>query len=75
LVGGGDKIWWVSNRKGKFEVRSFYNEIISKAFFFFEKRLFLKLVAIFLGSAFGALKPRREWLSLFGQPPLARFLR
>jgi hypothetical protein len=30
LVGGGDKIWWVPNRKGKFEVRSFYNEIISK---------------------------------------------
>jgi hypothetical protein len=31
LVGGNDKIWWVPNRKGKFEVRSFYNEIISKA--------------------------------------------
>ena len=23
LVGGSDKIWWVPNRKGKFEVRSF----------------------------------------------------
>jgi hypothetical protein len=22
---GADKIWWVLNRKGKFEVRSFYN--------------------------------------------------
>jgi hypothetical protein len=31
LDGGGDKIWWVHNKKGKFEVRSFYNEIISKA--------------------------------------------
>jgi hypothetical protein len=30
LVGGGDKIWWVPNRKGKFEVSSFYNEIIAK---------------------------------------------
>jgi hypothetical protein len=29
--GGGDKICWVHNKKGKFEVRSFYNEIISKA--------------------------------------------
>jgi hypothetical protein len=24
LGGGADKIWWVPNRKGKFEVRSFY---------------------------------------------------
>jgi hypothetical protein len=24
LGGGADKIWWVSNRKGKFKVRSFY---------------------------------------------------
>jgi hypothetical protein len=30
LVGGGDKIWWVPNRKGKFEVSSIYNEIIAK---------------------------------------------
>ena len=30
LVGGGDKIWWVPNSKGKFEVSSFYNEIIAK---------------------------------------------
>jgi hypothetical protein len=30
LGGRVDKIWWVPNRKGKFEVRSFYNEIISK---------------------------------------------
>jgi hypothetical protein len=30
LGGGVDKIWWVPNRKGKFEVRSFYNVIIYK---------------------------------------------
>jgi hypothetical protein len=31
LVDVDDKILWVPNRQGKFEVRSFYNEIISKA--------------------------------------------
>ena len=31
LEGGVDKIWWVPSRKGKFEVSSFYKEIISKA--------------------------------------------
>jgi hypothetical protein len=29
LNGGVDKIWWVPNRKGKFEVKSFYNILIS----------------------------------------------
>ena len=29
LGGGADKIWWVPSRKGKFEVRSFYNILIS----------------------------------------------
>ena len=31
LGGGVDKIWWVPNRNGKFEVRSFYNILISNA--------------------------------------------
>jgi hypothetical protein len=29
LGGGADKIWWVPNRKGKFEVSSFYDILIS----------------------------------------------
>jgi hypothetical protein len=29
LGGGVDKIWWVLNRKGKFEVRSFYSILTS----------------------------------------------
>jgi hypothetical protein len=29
LDGGNDKIWWVPSKKGKFEVRSFYNTLIS----------------------------------------------
>ena len=33
LGGEADKIWWVLNRKGKFEVRSFYNILISNVSF------------------------------------------
>jgi hypothetical protein len=33
LGGGVDKIWWVSNKKRKFEVRSFYNILISHVSF------------------------------------------
>ena len=33
--GGVDNIWWVPNRKGKFEVRSFYNILISNVSFSF----------------------------------------
>jgi hypothetical protein len=33
LGGGVDKIWWVPSRKGKFEVRSFYNILISNVSF------------------------------------------
>jgi hypothetical protein len=29
LGGGADKIWWVPSKKGKFEVRSFYNILTS----------------------------------------------
>jgi hypothetical protein len=29
LDGGNDKIWWMLSKKGKFEVRSFYNTLIS----------------------------------------------
>jgi hypothetical protein len=33
LGGGVDKIWWFPNRNGKFEVRSFYNILISNVSF------------------------------------------
>ena len=33
LGGRADKIWWVPSRKGKFEVRSFYNILISNVSF------------------------------------------
>jgi hypothetical protein len=56
--GGADKIWWVLNRKGKFEVRSLLHLSVS----------------IFHGRVFGVLKPLRGWRSLCGQLLLAKFL-
>jgi hypothetical protein len=61
LGGEADKIWWVLSRKGKFEVRSFYNIFISNV------RL------PFLGRAYGALKPRQGWLFSCGRLLYARF--
>jgi hypothetical protein len=60
LDGGDDKMWWVPNRKGKFEVKSFYFILNSAVSFPFPWR------------AYGVLKPLRGWHFLCGQLLLAK---